>query len=91
MKCVPSEQCDFKGVMVEQPINYTPDLLMLRVQLNVSKEGRKEGRNGLQWVVNFCCTFIARKQTIIYVARKIEILTMKTAVFLTTLAFNRGL
>ena len=35
MKCVPSEQCDFKGVMVEQPINYTPDLLMLRVQLNV--------------------------------------------------------
>jgi len=34
MKCVPSEQCDFKGVMVEQPINYTPDLLMLRVQLN---------------------------------------------------------
>ena len=38
MKCVPSEQCDFKGVMVEQPINYTPDLLMLRVQLNVRRE-----------------------------------------------------
>ena len=37
MKCVPSEQCDFKGVMVEQPINYTPDLLMLRVQLNVRR------------------------------------------------------
>jgi len=34
MKCVPSDVCDFKGVMVEKPINYTPDLLMLRVQLN---------------------------------------------------------
>ena len=36
MKCVREENCDLEGIMVDQPIQYTPQLRMIRVALNVS-------------------------------------------------------
>ena len=35
MKCVPEEYCDLEGIMVEQPLQLTPQLRMIRVALNV--------------------------------------------------------